>query len=354
MKGLRHETDRGISMSNGVFFVGTVVMLLSIAATLRASVFMVEQCTIAIVQRFGKFFGEASPGLHFRIPFADRVIGRVSLREQQLDVVADAKTIDGVFVQLAIAIQFQVAPEAAYIAFYRPDDVRRQIASRVRASVRAQVAMLALDDVFERCGDVAAFVKSELERPMEAVGHRIYVVIVTDVNPDPQAKASIAELAATRRMEEAETERVKSERALETRTAECEALGKALQGRGLSDQRRMMIAGLRESVDEFRRSIPGTAVKDVMNLIMMTQYFDMLKELNSTSARGRLAIPHAPGNLTVLAEQMLNSLVEPDKTIGASDARSPPAHELGNTDDVVHTRREPDHHNGPSRPGNGG
>ena len=35
-------------------------------------------------------------------------------------------------------------------------------------------------------------------------------------------------------------------------------------------QRRAIVEGLRESVDGFQRSIPGTSAQDVMNLILMT------------------------------------------------------------------------------------
>jgi len=44
----------------------------------------------------------------------------------------------------------------------------------------------------------------------------------------------------------------------------------------IADQRQAIVAGLCDSVDEFRKSVPGTTAKDVMNLVLMTQYFDRL------------------------------------------------------------------------------
>jgi hypothetical protein len=43
-------------------------------------------------------------------------------------------------------------------------------------------------------------------------------------------------------------------------------------------------------VDEFRKSVPGTTAKDVMNLVLMTQYFDMLKEIGASSRTNAILI----------------------------------------------------------------
>jgi len=42
---------------------------------------------------------------------------------------------------------------------------------------------------------------------------------------------------------------------------------------------------------------PGTTAKDVMNLVLMTQYFDTLKEIGASSRSNAILIPHSPGSL---------------------------------------------------------
>lgn len=59
-----------------------------------------------------------------------------------------------------------------------------------------------------------------------------------------------------------------------------------------------IVPGLRDSVDEFQRSVPGTTAKDVMNLVLMTQYFDALKKIRASSRTNAILIPHSPGNLS--------------------------------------------------------
>ncbi|MGE3546914.1 MAG: SPFH domain-containing protein, partial [Kofleriaceae bacterium] len=93
---------------------------------------------------------------------------------------------------------------------------------------------------------------------------------------------------------------------------------KALQGRGIADQRQAIVAGLRDSVDEFQRSVPGTTAKDVMNLVLMTQYFDMLKEIGASTRSTAILIPHSPGNLAALSDQIRNAMLEADAVTASS------------------------------------
>ncbi|MDH5670618.1 MAG: SPFH domain-containing protein [Myxococcales bacterium] len=297
-----------------------VVSGIAILALLGATFFTVEQRTAAVVQRLGKFMREAGPGIQLKIPLLDRVVGRVNLRVQQLDVEIETKTEDNVFVHMVVAVQYYVLPDKVYDAFYKLDDARRQITSFVFDVVRAQVPKIRLDDVFEKKDDIANIVKSELAQVMEDFGYGILKALVTDIDPDPKVKESMNEINAAQRMRVAATERGEADRILRVKAAEGDAQSKALQGRGIADQRQAIVAGLRDSVDEFRKSVPGTTAKDVMNLVLMTQYFDMLKEIGASSRTNAILIPHSPGNLTTLTEQMRNAMMEADQTVRASNA----------------------------------
>ena len=48
---------------------------------------------------------------------------------------------------------------------------------------------------------------------------------------------------------------------------------------GVAKQRRAIVDGLRSTVSDFSASVEGTTPSDVMDLLLLTQYFDMLKGL---------------------------------------------------------------------------
>ena len=315
-------------MQFNLFLVVAGIFGLAVIMMLRSSFFTVEQRTAAIVQRFGKFLRETEPGFRVKIPFIDTVAGRVNLRVQQLDVEIETKTEDNVFVRMVVAVQYFVLPDKVYDAFYKLENANRQITSFVFDVVRAQVPKIKLDDVFEKKDDIANIVKSELAQVMEGFGYGILKALVTDIDPDANVKMSMNEINAAQRMRVAATERGEADRILKVKAAEGEAQSKALQGRGIADQRQAIVAGLRDSVDEFQRSVPGTTAKDVMNLVLMTQYFDMLKEIGASSRTNAILIPHSPGHLTSLTEQMRNAMIEADQTGRASEQKDRPSTEL--------------------------
>ena len=304
-----------------VLLVVAGAFVLAAFASSAPTFFTVEQRTTVIVQRLGKFLREAGPGLHMKIPFIDKIVGRINLRVQQLDVKIETKTEDNVFVHMVVAVQYFVLPEKVYDAFYKLDDATRQITSYVFDVVRARVPKIKLDDVFEKKDDIAEAVKVELSHVMEGFGYGILKALVTDIEPDARVKEAMNEINAAQRMRVAANEKGEAERILKVKAAEGDAQSKALQGRGIADQRQAIVAGLRDSVDEFRKSVPGTTAKDVMNLVLMTQYFDMLKEIGASSRTNAILIPHSPGHLASLSEQIRNAMIEADQTVRTPEAR---------------------------------
>ncbi|MEO8538254.1 MAG: SPFH domain-containing protein [bacterium] len=291
----------------GLIVLGIFALLLLIA--FFSGFFTVEQQTSALVERFGKFRRVAAPGLNLKVPFIERVAGRINLRVQQLDVTVETKTKDNVFVHIIVAVQYMVLPAKVFDAFYRLDQPTVQITAYVFDVVRARVPKMDLDDVFERKDEVAIAVKEELSGEMETFGYVIVQALVTDIDPDKKVKESMNEINAAKRLREAAQERGEADKILKVKAAEAEAESKALQGRGIADQRRAIIDGLRESVDQFAQSISGTTPESIMQLVLMTQHYDTVKEIGASSRANTIFVPYTPGGMTDLAGQMRDALI---------------------------------------------
>ncbi len=293
-------------------------------ALLRATLFRVEQGTIAVVQRLGRFLCEAGPGLHAKAPFVDRVAGRVDLRVQRLDVKVETKTADDAFVRVGLAVQYYVAPTQVCAAFYRFGDAAGQLASLATDALRARVPRLALRELFEREGELAGLVQAELARAAPCFGHEVFKVLVTDVEPDAQSREALgaADLARSRRREAAE--KAEAARASSALAAEADAEGKARRSLAAVEHRRAAVESLRDAVGELRRVLPGVPTRDVMNFVLMAQYYESFKDLRAGSAAGLLLAPPSPDDVAGLTERLRNALfVETTRVARASGA--PPA-----------------------------
>lgn len=270
--------------------------------------FTVEQQTVVIIERFGKYVRTSTAGLNFKLPLIERVAGRVSLRIRQLDVRAETKTKDNVFVHVIVSVQYYVLPDRVYDAFYKLNDPSQQINAYVFDVVRARVPQINLDDLFEKKDEIAVAVKNELNETMTSFGFEILNALVTDIEPDQKVKDSMNEINAALRMRVAASEKGEAERILKVKAAEAEAQSKALQGKGIADQRRAIIDGLKESVEDFQTTIKGSTSQEIMNLVLMTQYFDTLKEIGQNS--NTILIPHSPGGITDISSEIRNAMIQ--------------------------------------------
>lgn len=284
------------------FIVVLVVILLT-------GLFTVKQQTAAIVERFGKFKKVSSAGLNFKIPLIDRISGRLSLRVQQLDVRVETKTKDNVFVFVVVSVQYYVLPEKVVDAFYRLQNAQQQITSFVFDTVRARVPTINLDELFQMKDEIASAVKTELDQVMDDFGYGIVKALVTDIDPDAKVKQSMNEINAAQRLRVAAVEQAEADKIRVVKAAEGEAESKALQGQGIANQRKAIIDGLRTSVESFSKSVQDTSAQDVMNLVMMTQYFDTLKDIGLTGNSNTILIPHSPSGMSDLGEQMRNAMI---------------------------------------------
>jgi hypothetical protein len=59
-----------------------------------------------------------------------------------------------------------------------------------------------------------------------------------------------------------------------------------------------------------------------MNLVMMTQYFDTIKDLGSSGKTNTILIPHSPAGMGDLSEQMRNAMITAEQVNGAQHASS--------------------------------
>ena len=285
--------------------IATVVILGLLV--LMSGIFTVKQQSAALVERFGRFQSVKRSGLQFKIPFVDRISGRVSLKIQQLDVLVETKTKDDVFVKLKVSVQFVVSPEKVYEAFYKLENPYEQINAYVFDVVRAEVPKLKLDDVFERKDDIAVAIKRELSDAMQTYGYGIVKALVTDIDPDHKVKDAMNRINAAEREKLAAEYEAEADRIRIVAKAKAEAESKRLQGQGIADQRREIARGLEESVEVLNKV--GINSQEASALIVVTQHYDTLQSMGENANSNLIMLPNAPHSASNMLSDMTASFV---------------------------------------------
>ncbi|KAJ4844035.1 Hypersensitive-induced response protein 4 [Turnera subulata] len=271
----------------------------------------IDQASVGVIEKWGRFERLAEPGFHFYNCFAGRcLVGLLSTRISSLDVRIETKTKDNVFVQLVCSIQYRVIREKADDAFYELANPREQIQAYVFDVVRALVPRMALDELFEQKGEVAQSVLEELEKVMGAYGYSIEHILMVDIIPDDTVRRAMNEINAAQRLQLASVYKGEAEKILQVKKAEAEAEAKYLGGVGVARQRQAITDGLRENILNFSHKVEGTSAKEVMDLIMVTQYFDTIKELGNSSKNTTVFIPHGPGHVKDISQQIRDGMME--------------------------------------------
>ncbi|CAN0857661.1 Hypersensitive-induced response protein-like protein 1 [Linum grandiflorum] len=271
----------------------------------------VDQSTVAVKERFGRFEDVLEPGCHCMPWFLGRrVVGKLSLRLQQLDVRCETKTKDNVFVNVVASVQYRALAQKASDAFYKLSNTRSQIQAYVFDVIRASVPKLNLDDAFEQKNEIAKAVEDELEKAMSAYGYEIVQTLIVDIEPDERVKKAMNEINAAARMRLAANEKAEAEKIVQIKRAEGDAESKFLSGLGIARQRQAIVDGLRDSVLGFSGNVPGTSAKDVLDMVLITQYFDTMKEIGATSKSSAVFIPHGPGAVNDIAAQVRDGLLQ--------------------------------------------
>ena len=204
-----------------------------------------------------------------------------SLGVQQLDVRVETKTKDNVFLQTVVSVQYQVIREKVYQAFYSLTNTQQQITAHVYDVMRSQLPLLELDAVFEAKEDLALAVKNALQETMSEYGYQILQALITDIDPDIKVKNAMNEINSAKRLKFAVTEKAEGQKILQVKSAEAEAEAKYLSGVGVAKQRKAIVDGLRTSIVDFSDGVQGASSKDVMDLLLLSQYFDCIKEVGS-------------------------------------------------------------------------
>lgn len=244
---------------------------------------------------------------------------------QQTDVRVTSKTADDVFVDIHVSVQYAVEESSAYNAYYKLTNPVQQIQAFIFDTVRSTAPKLTLTEIFVKKEVIADAVRSELQRMMGAFGFQIVSALVTDIMPEPSVRAAMNEIQAQQRLRQAAKEKAEANKILVVTAASGEAEAKFLQGQGIARQRQAIIEGLRESVISFGDSVQGIASKDVVALMLMTQYLDTMHSIGANARTNAVFMPSSPAAFADLSAQITQAV------LASTAASTPPGQEAGMT-----------------------
>ena len=291
-----------------MFLIIFVLVLLLVLSVVASTLYVVRQQTVAIIERFGKYQTTSTSGIHIRLPFGiDKIAARIQLRLLQSEIVVETKTKDNVFVTLNVATQYRVNEQNVTDAYYKLMRPEAQIKSYIEDALRSSVPKLTLDELFEKKDEIALEVQHQVAEEMSTYGYIIVKTLITKVEPDAEVKQSMNELNAAQRKRVAAQELANADKIKIVTAAEAEAEKDRLHGVGIAQQRKAIVDGLAESIQELKDANVGMTEEQIMSILLTNQYLDTL---NTFAAKGNqtLFLPNHPEGIEDIRTQILSSL----------------------------------------------
>jgi len=136
-------------------------------------VLIVPMKEVCIVERLGKFRAIMQPGLHFLIPFIDRVAYRHETREQVLDIPSQSCiSRDNIQIEVDGLVYIQVMDGAK--ASYGIEDYRRACVNLAQTTMRSEIGKLKLGQTFSERDKLNETIVSEIDKASDPWGIKMF------------------------------------------------------------------------------------------------------------------------------------------------------------------------------------
>eukprot|EP00581_Thalassiosira_minuscula_P014751 CAMPEP_0183721260 /NCGR_PEP_ID=MMETSP0737-20130205/13587_1 /TAXON_ID=385413 /ORGANISM="Thalassiosira miniscula, Strain CCMP1093" /LENGTH=438 /DNA_ID=CAMNT_0025951237 /DNA_START=146 /DNA_END=1462 /DNA_ORIENTATION=- len=252
-----------------------------------------------VLQRFGKFERFLNPGCHFMKWPMEREAGRISMRIRQLNVDCETKTKDHVILRVHVSIQYQTNSTHLFESFYSLKSPTQLLSSHVHDVIRSTLPQLDLDEVFASKDSIALELHRSLNGTMNQYGYLIEHALITHIRPNEHVKQSMNEMEASKREKLSMHHKAESVKIQAVKDAEARAEQSHLNGLGVARQRQAIASGMKDvasSVVDGAGESGTIPAKSVMDLLLLTQYFDLLTELNGDTVGKGNVVEESPGD----------------------------------------------------------
>ena len=168
--------------------IGVVVLILF--SVIISNISVVQQSRAYVIERLGAFQEVWGVGLHFKIPFLDRIARRVSLKEQVLDYPPQpVNTKDNVTMQIDTVVYFQITDPKLYT--YGVEQPMMAMETLTATTLRNIIGDLELDQTLTSRDVVNTKMRAILDEATDPWGIKVNRVELKNILPPADIQSSM-------------------------------------------------------------------------------------------------------------------------------------------------------------------
>ena len=288
-----------------------IVLILVVLVILASCIKIVPQATVLVMERLGAYNGTWQVGVHFKVPFIDRVARRVTLKEQVVDFAPQPViTKDNVTMRIDTVVFFQITDPKLFT--YGVENPIMAIENLTATTLRNIIGDLELDQTLTSRETINTKMRASLDVATDPWGIKVNRVELKNIIPpaaiqDAMEKQMKAERERREAILRAEGEKkstilvAEGNKESEILEAEAEKEAAILRADAVREQKIREAQGEAEAIKMVQQAL-AESIK-VMNEAAPTEQVLTLKSLEAfaKAADGRATKLIIPSNIQSIA-----------------------------------------------------
>ena len=270
-------------MDSILSFLVPIILVVLVLLVLAANVRVVPQSRAFVIERLGAFQGVWGVGLHFKIPFIERVAKNVSLKEQVVDFPPQPViTKDNVTMQIDTVVFFQVMDAKLYT--YGVNQPIAAIESLSATTLRNIIGEMELDHTLTSRDTINSKITAILDEATDKWGIKVNRVEVKNIIPPREIQEAMEKQMKAEREKRAVILKADGEKQAAITAAEGEKESAILRADAVKQQRILEAEGEAQAILAVQK-----ANADAIRLLNEAMPTDKVLALRSLEALAKVA-----------------------------------------------------------------
>ena len=252
-------------------FLVILAVLVFIVLVLVSRIRIVPQANVYVVERLGAFYKAWGTGIHFLVPFIDRVAKRVSIKEQVVDFKPQAViTKDNVTMQIDTVVFFQITNSVQFA--YGVEHPIAAIENLTATTLRNIIGELELDATLTSRDLINTRITETLDLATDRWGIKVIRVELKNILPPAEIRDAMEKQMKAEREKREKSLRAQGEKDAKILRAEADkqtAILKAeadkeaviLRGEAIKEQKMRIAVGEAQAIELVQKALADSLVK---------------------------------------------------------------------------------------------
>ena len=294
--------------------IAIIILVILILAVIVSCIQIVQQSKAYVIERLGAFHSVWGVGMHFKLPFIERVVKKVSLKEQVADFDPQPViTKDNVTMQIDTVIYFQITDPKLYT--YGVEYPMSAIENLTATTLRNIIGELELDQSLTSRDTINAKMRSILDEATDPWGIKVNRVELKNILPPREIQNAMEKQMKAERERRESILQAEGEKASKVLIAEGEKQSTLLRADAAKQAKIMAAAAEAESILKVQQ-----AMADSMRMLNENAPNDQVIKLKALEALEKVADGKATKLIIPSEIQGLAGLAASAKMLVENDA----------------------------------